>query len=50
MTLSLGQREPNLHWSETKAEQTFDALIEEDKLEEFESTKYQPTQKLSNVG
>jgi hypothetical protein len=50
MTLSLGQREPNLHWSETKTEQTFDALIEEGKLEEFESTKYQPTQKLSNVG
>jgi hypothetical protein len=41
---------PNLHWSEDDAEQTFQALIEEGKIIEFQPGKYRPTQKLSESG
>jgi hypothetical protein len=44
------QMEPNLHWSETKVEEAFDAMIQDGRLEEFEPDKYRPTQKLREAG
>jgi hypothetical protein len=38
------QMEPNLHWSEAEAEQTFYALVEEGKLIEIEPGKYKPVE------
>jgi DNA replicative helicase MCM subunit Mcm2 (Cdc46/Mcm family) len=37
------QMEPNLHWTEAEAEQTFYALEEEGKLVEFEEGRFKPT-------
>ncbi len=39
------QMAPNLHWTEDQAEQTFQALIQEHKVVEFEPGKYRPTEK-----
>jgi hypothetical protein len=36
------QMEPNLHWSEAEAEQTFYTLVEEGKMIEIEPGKYKP--------
>ncbi len=42
--------EPNLHWTEDKAEEAFNEMIRDGRLEEFEPDRYRPTQKLSVRG